>query len=358
MTGRWRLGLLAYATDTGLGAQTRALHRHLAPAKTMLIDEAKGVPLHREWYPGAVPVGPRPTDDDIDRFLDQLDVVFVCETPVNYGLFERARERGVRTVLQPNYEWLGYLPARDEERRRPLPDLFAAPSPWHLRDLPAHVAARTLHLPVPIDLDELPRRTITAARHFFHVAGLPTYGDRNGTLDFIAAARVAAAGAPELDLVFTVSCQQPTPEIEAALREGGVELVGHVERHADLYRDGDVLVLPRRYGGLCLPAQEAVGCGIPVLMPDIEPNNAWLPEPWLVPAVPGGAPLKLGRAEIETHRVDVEALAELIVAMARRDELVRRMHAEALVIAQAMSWEALRSRYEELLTAVASGTFS
>jgi hypothetical protein len=43
--------------------------------------------------------------------------------------------------------------------------------------------------------------------------------------------------------------------------------------YLDQYKDGDVLVIPRKYGGLCLPMQEALAHGIPVIMPDIEPND-------------------------------------------------------------------------------------
>ena len=34
-----------------------------------------------------------------------------------------------------------------------------------------------------------------------------------------------------------------------------------------------MLVLPRKYGGLCLPALEAAASGLAVLMPDISPNH-------------------------------------------------------------------------------------
>lgn len=109
-------------------------------------------------------------------------------------------------------------------------------------------------------------------------------------------------------------------------------------------------VLPRRFAGLCLPAQETIGCGIPVLMPDIDPNNRWLPASWLLRT--GGEVERLvmpSGIEFDIHRVDVGALAERILELARDDEQVRQMHVEACAIAEAMSWDVLTPRYIELL---------
>jgi glycosyltransferase involved in cell wall biosynthesis len=343
-----RLGLLAYATDTGVGHLTRAVQRHLRPVRTMVVVDARtSRPAHPEWYPGEIVVHGRPDDGSVDRFLDGLDAVFVCESPLNYRLFSRARERGVRTVLQFMYEFLDYLAPQAGAAELPLPDVLAAPSPWLVDELPDHLSDRVVHLPVPIDLDELPQREIVRARHFFHVAGRPARRDRNGTLDFIAAARLAALQRD--DLTFTVSCQRPTPAIEAALRDGPVRLAGHLPDRRDLYREGDVLVLPRRYGGLCLPAQEAVGCGIPVLMTDVEPNRSWLPASWLVQARWQRERVFVWSVEVEACRVHVEALADRMLEIAGDDERARTMHAEARAIARSASWDVLRPRYEAVL---------
>lgn len=345
-----RLGLLAYATDTGLGIQTRALYKHLKPAKAMLVDLStlNHMPVHDGWYDYAIRTHGFPTDDEVDRFLDGLDVVLVCETPLNYRLFDRARHLGIKTVLQYNYEFLDYLTAA--EQRLPLlprPDVFGAPTQWNIQHVRRTVGAPRVHdLPLPIDLDELHQRTITSARRFFHVAGRPAIHDRNGTLDFIAAARLAYQLMPDAE--FVLYCQQPTPELTAALVGAPIRVVGHVDQHADMYLDGDVLVLPRRYGGLCLPAQEAVGCGIPVLMPNISPNNAWMPPSWMLPVSTQRYSFTT-RSQIEVYSVNVRALAQRMVDLYRDDAMVVAMHDEAREIAQAISWDALLPRYEEVL---------
>lgn len=343
-----RLGIMAFATDTGLGVQTRALYDHLRPAKTIVVDLSKlnGMPLHPEWYPDAWRfVRGFPTDRDCAELLDGLDSLIICETPLNYRLFELARQRGVRTVLQPNPEFFDYFNRPGLTR----PAMIGLPSAWMEAEIHRSVPGTLVQqLPVPIELAGLPQRTITQARRFFHIAGRPAVHDRNGTLDFIAAAKMAARHLPEA--VFTVYCQQPTLDIERALRGSPIRLVGHVAHPADMYLDGDVLVLPRRYGGLCLPAREAVGCGIPVLMPAVSPNTDWLPSGWLVP-VTYQRERFMTRTAITIYHVNIPLLAQHMVDLYLDDSLAQQSHREAQAIAQQLSWDSLLPLYEEVMTA-------
>ena len=56
---------------------------------------------------------------------------------------------------------------------------------------------------------------------------------------------------------------------------GKVVPMGHVEDRWDLYDGCSILVMPRRYGGLCLPVQEAMARGMAVVMTDCPPNRRW-----------------------------------------------------------------------------------
>jgi glycosyltransferase involved in cell wall biosynthesis len=47
---------------------------------------------------------------------------------------------------------------------------------------------------------------------------------------------------------------------------------------AGLYEGLDALILPHRYGGLCLPMNEALTSGLPVIMSNMSPNDAILPQ--------------------------------------------------------------------------------
>ncbi len=338
-----RLGLLVFGTDTGLGTLTRSLYHHLCPAKTMLVDLSPLRPLavHSDWYKYDVRTNGYPSKDDIDTFLDDLDVVFISETPLNYYLIEEASRRGVSTIIQPMAEGCPYF----SHHQLPMPTLFALPTPW-LRDrYEALPGANIIDLPVPIDTTILPQRTIAEAKTFFHITGRPSPYDRNGTLDFIAVVKQVQNS---IDAEFILYCQAPTPEILKAQEGSRIRAVSHVPECGDLYREGDILILPRRYGGLCLPCQEAVGSGIPVLMPDVSPNNDWLPDSWLIPTT-GQVQVFGSFTLIDIHNVNVAVLADRMIELYRNPDKVAAMVAEAQQLRKARSWEALKPVYQELI---------
>lgn len=328
-----RLGLIARADHRGLGQQTRAVFDHLAPIKTMVVNcpSAQPLPLHLEYFPGATVVNRLPTDRDCRDFVsDGVDMVYSAETFYNVNFPDIAREYGVRTVLHVNPEFL------DAEDR---PSLWAAPSLWRFDELPDP----KIHLPVPIPniVDRL--ATATAAR-FLHVVGRPAIYDRNGTTQFLAALQHV-----ESPITATVTCQDPdyVPNLLSGTRiPDHVELVvraGDIYDNRDLYDGQDVLVLPRRFGGLCLPAQEAVGAGLPVIMPAISPNDTWLPADWLVPAEHAGA--FRAKVDVQLYTADVRELAARIDRFATDTAFFTSAADRARHIAKQMSWEQLRPVY-------------
>lgn len=337
-----RLGLIAWWTPTGLGYQTRALHDHLHPARTLVIDLAarKGMPANREWFPDAMVTQGAPSDAEVGRFLDGLDVVFVCETPMNYGLFSQARERGIRTVLQANFEFLDYA----NDVSLPRPTVLALPSPWNRHRYDVGRFPHLWDLPVPTDPTGLPQRHITEAKTFLHVAGRPAIRDRNGTLDFIETARRCS----DLGARWVLTTQAPH-EYAQAVAGTPVEVVSGLPTPGDVYRDGDVLILPRRYGGLCLVASEALQTGLPVVMPDIDPNNTWLPAEWLVPAKPSGQ--FRAKTLIDCHNTDLDALEALVRRLWANPDLVTAWAGQARHIAQQWTWDALMPTYKTFLAA-------
>lgn len=342
-----KVGMMVYATDTGLGNQTRLLHRLLRPAKTMLVDLSAHnyMPVHLDWYEQIdVKTTGVPNSDQIGGFLDGLDAVFVCETPLDYYLLSRAKKLGVKTIVQVNPEFLDLFAYPN----LPRPDMFALPTPWMEKEVRA-IGVPTQLLRVPVDLSQLPQRSITEAKTFFHIAGRPAHLDRNGTLDFIAAAKIARRQAPGAR--FTLYCQAPTKVITQALIGSPVDLVPHVDKPAELYRQGDVMVMPRKYGGLCLPLQEALGSGIPTLMTRISPNTELLPDSWLLPVLPSPMRFKT-RGMVEAYSVHVPSLARKMVQLYRQPETVRQMHEEAKALGKELSWNNMRSKYMELIEEV------
>lgn len=346
-----RLGILAYSSPTGLGYQTYGLYKHLKPKKVLVADLSSfnQMPVDHAKYKRARVTNGIPNTRDIDWLLTGVDAVFVCETPLNYDLFKEANKRGVVTILQPNFEFNDYL----QNVSLPKPTVFALPSLWNINRMDRRLFPNITHLPVPID--QMPQRDLKQARVFFHIGGLTAAGDRNGTDIFIAAVRLAKQYMP--DARFILYAQRVEPERIQAARTLGIEIVKEVADSADLYKDGDVLVLPRRYGGLCLPAQEAIGCGIPVIMPKIDPNTRWMPGDWLTAVGPRTTTLKT-RTQIMVFQPSPRAVAIKMIDWYKRDDLFRKAHLKAQEIGSGLSWEARKVQYETLIDELVSKCIS
>lgn len=332
-----KIGLIARADNTGLGNQTWEFARHMEPAKVLVVDlgHLKRNTLYPDRYPDATVVHGFPDAPTTTRFLDGLDVVFTCETPYSPWLFSLAPRRGVKTVLQYNYEFLDPRPDHG------MPTLLAAPSTWHYDDVDH---PNKILLPVPIALDRFPPRPRpTTATHFLHVTGKPAVDDRNGTGDLLEALRMVRS-----EITVTITCQEPN-YVQQMLRPlpANVRLsvqCADVENYWDLYRDAHALVMPRRFGGLCLPVNEALGAGMPVIMPDVSPNNDWLPREWLVPAIKTGE-LRV-RRKLDVYSVDHRELAAAIDRFATDRTLYARAADDAATTAKSLSWDNMRPVYE------------
>jgi glycosyltransferase involved in cell wall biosynthesis len=349
------LGILTYSANNGLGIQTQALAEHLSPHKIMLVDlsplnKAKQYP---ERFPGVAPVMGIPTKADIDAFLVDIDVVMVAETPLNYYLFSRAKELGVKTVQIPNWEFLDYFTYPHWTK----PDMIISPSMWHYDELKKFsddngILCEYIHHPV--DRDKLPARKITKAKTFLHIAGKPAAHDRAGTNSVIE-----AAGYTDAEILLHFHGEQglahqlthTTEDYRQKLRGNVTMRVQEFDNYQDIYSVGDVMVMPRRYGGNNLPLNEALSIGMPVIMPDIEPNNNILPKEWLVPAMKTGE--FTPRTKVDIYSVDPKALAEKIdwFRSLSEEEMLAESR-KAIKIAESISWPVLKPKYLEALNKV------
>jgi glycosyltransferase involved in cell wall biosynthesis len=329
---RW--GLIARKDRTGLGYQTKAIYEHLKPNKTLVLDISmhNGQEQIDGWYQGEYHVKDFPKKDTIQRFLSGLDLVFTCETPYNYELFAIAKAMGVKTVNQYNPEFFDYF-----LHDYPKPDLLLAPSLWKFKEVDNwakanNVKHKYLHLPVDREQFKFKLRT---TKKMFHVAGKPAEHDRNGTWDFMMAVPNG--------IVITQK-EALAKEIRTRYRHSNV-FTG-ISNPETIYNFGDVMIMPRRYGGNCLPLNEALSSGCPVIMPDIEPNNSLLPEHWLVPAYIVGQ--FEPRTKVDLYSVDPKALADKVNEI-RNDWDMAKESQLANEIAEKISWNALKVEYIKTL---------
>lgn len=310
-----RLGIIARADLTGLGIQSRNWVRLLDPQKMIVINSSvfNHNEQHFEWYDGrgGYLIDGFIKPQEVGPILSDLDVLLTFEIPYNYELIAAAKVFGVKTIIQNNWEFTDYL----RESHLPLPDLLVNHSYWHLEDQKKRWPDITEYCPTPLFTEDftliyeenLARK---GKKRFLHIAGRQTHEDRNGTNDLLEAVKLI----PQ-DVDFELVIKAQTTDI-AAFDDPRIT----VDRsqpvdEKELYRGFDAMIMPRKYGGACLPMNEALASGLPVIMPDVDPNDKVLPKDWLVPAKKTGS--FMARTEIDLFSVDRQALADKIIKLAK-----------------------------------------
>lgn len=340
-----KVGLIARAEDRGLGYLTWDFYRAMQPARTLVVDmgllAGQHFPMHRERYPDAslVPFDGRRFGFDLRPWLKGLDVVYTAETFYDPDLVTVCEEMGVATVCHVMPEFFKWT----TEPQMPVPTAWWAPTAWRREAMPGSVR----YVPVPVPLDASLFGASSEGRKgeeplFVHVAGHRAMRDRNGTIAMFRALRFLR----EKCSVRVISQDPSLPG------EGGWAPYVNVERRTggvadrwDLYRGADALVQPRRFGGLCLPVQEAMGCGLTVLMSDCPPNNVEWPVS-LIPAMERGY-VETGGGRVATYDCDPRAIASAMDWVSRRSPAEWEAGRQrSLDWAAAHSWDKLRGLYE------------
>lgn len=328
-----KIGTIGYRTKTGLGYQVKSYVKHLPITKVMAVNLSgfNNIPL-TDWYPEAQNVNGYPRDHDISEFLNDVDVVLLAETPLSYKLYSMARDRGIKTAVVPNMEFFDHF----IHPEFPLPDMFIVPSVWKYDECKAFAdqhGVKCIQLHHPVDREEFPFIERTS-KSLLHIAGNPAVYDRNGTFHALAATHDLTIVTQNLRLAGLIK-----------QRYSGTRVLTSVEDSSAMYSYGDILIFPRRYGGNCLPLNEALSSGMPAIMPDISPNNHLLPKEWLVPAYKDGffAP----RTKVDLYSVDIEALKQKIEWFNQCD--IAEESRKADKIADSISWDTLGPKYMEAL---------
>lgn len=305
----FKLGLIVRGDDTGLGNQTRNLCYMLKPDRILYINSKpfNGNPQHMDWYENFQGISSLgfPDNATVKRFLSGLTHVLTAETFYSYELIRLANANGIKTFNQVNYEFCDHL-----RQSLPLPYKWLMPSYWYLEEMTARFES-VEYLPPPIYTRDFKQARDTnfarsdTRRRFVHIVGKQAEHDRNGTEDLLKALEYCKA-----DFELVIRSQYP---LDYWIDDRRVTFDFENRSNAklyELYEDFDALIMPRRYGGLCLPANEALCSALPVIMTDISPNNKVLPEDWLVQA--RVQKQFMTRTMIDCYMSDVQDLARRI----------------------------------------------
>ena len=254
-------GLVARCDPGGLSTITQEVHRHLKPARTLLLDGGRG-PCADHLYEGGdvvrLPLHAPLSAQTCDWICGAGDALFSAETFYDDRLLAAARHADIVSVMLAMPE-LAPWATTAYPNGAPRPDRVLLPTGWRQDTMPdAQV------LPVPVARDRLPFSWRRRADHFYHLTGA-AMEDRNGT-DLL----LAALPLMETDCRVTIRAERPVSVPDCRPKVTVLD-----SRPAEYWRawpdDADVLVLPRRYGGLCLPVQEAASLGMPSIMLSRDP---------------------------------------------------------------------------------------
>jgi hypothetical protein len=305
-----RLGIIARSDNTGLGNQTKELVNMLSPTKILLIDSShfNSNKQHPEWYSGyntIITKNGMASKEEISDFLNGLDVVISCEIFYNNSFIAMAKKRKVKTILQYNYEFLDNLANTDLA----LPDILVAPSLWNFEHVVSMFSDMTkvVHLPPPTNVDLFSNaRDINLSKthkKILHVGGKAAVKDRNGTNTVVEMLKYSKS-----DYELVIKSQTP---LDIKCNDSRLTIdTSSPDTRESLYEGYDAMVMPRRYGGLCLPMNEALLSSLPVFMTNISPNNNILPQEWLTDSIK--IDNLMTRTMLDVYEGNAQMLANLI----------------------------------------------
>lgn len=345
-----KLGLIVRADMTGLGNQTRNLMNMLSPDAILVIDFSKQNGNKQDFRPfigkNYEIVKGFPTNKEVDSWIyrNRLEVIMSCEIFYSNLFVDFAEKNYARTILQVNHEFNDYL----MNKRLKFPTVMLIPSTWYFKETKNLFSTKKVeYLPPPLDYfsyannrhENFKRK---GKKRFLHIIGKAAANDRNGTEDLISALKECKE-----DFELVIKSQFP---IEYNIDDPRVTLeIGSPSDERELYKNFDAMIMPRRYGGLCLPMNEALASGIPVIMTDISPNNDILPKEWLVESSVKGT--FMTRTKIFVYQTDKRILANKIDEFAKmsQKELKSAKGTASSIAWENFSYEKLKPKYEELI---------
>lgn len=341
-----RLGLIVRCDfGAGLSNQSLALWKNMEPDATLVVlmgDKGTGGEDPQRYDPAYIvrylEAGVQHCAT-IDEFLSKVDVVLSIETFYEPYLVQRAEATDRELVLYANPELLNVNDPAERSHR------YLWPAEW-VQDFPAPGEI----LPWPCSTDVVPRAEINWPPKFVHV-GAPAFHDRNGTeIVWDAATKVKETH----DLAIYGASLARLRNTDGILGTS-VSFCHPPVDHLDLYRDADVLVIPRRYGCLSMTMLEAAAMGVPTLTTDLLPQSDWFKKwgPWLL--IPPGEPrmesmkgsrIQWGQSGVGVYEPRPEDLALAMDRLAARADVLDALRVEVREWAEARSWEKLIGQWQ------------
>jgi len=317
------VGSVVRAINSGLGNLSWEFYRHGLIDKCIIVDDGKHDELFPERFGQNILLSKLPLSKrDMDWLLADIETLLIFETPYNWELMYLARKKGIKIVYMPMHEF----PPQDNNA-----DIWLCPSELEM-NMPLN--GTKVRLNVPVALDKITWRQRDRAVSFVHNAGGGGILGRNGTNELITALKHTTT-----DFDMTIRSQSYNYEVVDSRL---TVLHENIPSYEDLYKYGDVFILPDKFAGLSLPLQEAYASGMLVMTTDRYPLNDWLPTEPLIPVESIGS-----SGAFDVSIINPQDISETIDTWYNKD--ITEYSLRGKEWGEANSWEVLLPIYKKIL---------
>lgn len=325
-----KIGLIARSCNSGLGTLSWEFARHLRPEKVLLVENGVFRTFPERFYEfetRQVPAHHTITPELQDWILGDMDLLLSIETFYNWEIVKNAKAQGVKTALLTMFEMT-------PERLQVRPDMFLCPSKLDYQVFPEP----KVYLPVPFDTERLIWRERKKAKVFIHTASHGGMNMRKGTPLLLEAMKYVKS---DIELIIYSWLDFKSSDSRVKIK------TVNFQNYWQLWREGDVLVYPQDYNGICLPVQEAFCSGLGVITTDIYPFNEYLPKDLLFqPKEFYDTRAASGLIKVKAAKIDPVAIAEKIDEIANKD--ISKYSRLGKEWAEKNSWNVLLPKYLEV----------
>lgn len=287
---RSRYGLIGTCYNTGISHIASGFAEHL-DMKTLLV-ETKPFTSFPERFKNHR-LTKTMSQADIEWLFYNINVLMFIETPYDWSIIKKAKARGIKVVFMPMIEWLD----RSRPELRDI-DLFLCPSSYTFATMQAlNLPGKCVEIPCEVPCDKkkfIERQPIRKVRTFLHNGGHGGIGGRNSTAELLEAISLT-----DINAKFIIRSQFPLTDKIKDPRIRYIE--GNIENYWDLYAEGDIWIMPWKYGVAALGLQESMVAGLLPVITDMAPFNEFMPPKLLI------RPDKLSHRKIFNNQTELYA---------------------------------------------------
>lgn len=298
------LCVIGRAERMGLGSMTEDFCRAFIPDRAIILDRMTGRTISPDGIIAkeVITLTTAELNRKLPELLRGLNTVVGFETWYSDYVTQHCTPRKIRTVMFPMWEWSPDS-VKTSSKLITLSETDRAHFPNGLQGWwPPSPAVKALEQ----------RELQWPPKVFVHCAGNASH-NRDGTEQVLQAAEHLVGTGAKLLLFSAFDAYRKYADLlNGITHQEVIEFRAPVKDRADLYREADVLVCPRRIGGHSLPINEAQGLGLPVVCLN---TMDWREFPYTVPAHAQPRE-RFGRSFCDTFRADPEELGICLRNMA------------------------------------------